>query len=99
MLEILNPDELITLLLTLAMQWLFPIVKLRRTHGLTLALNGFVQLVYLLFFLWCMKNRGSGGTSLVWMFYGWVTVLVHLVGLHVWTVVVIVKRMQASSSE
>lgn len=81
----LTTEELLYFGLTLIVLWTYPLVKIARKKSKVLLLNFILQLLYSVFYLWLMENYGSKGSSLLWIFYWFITTVIHLIGLNIWT--------------
>jgi hypothetical protein len=82
----LTIEELTYLVLTLFVLWFFPLLTLLKTDKKSLSINIIVQLAYSGFFMWLLEYHGSKGSGLLWIFYWFFTIVIHLVGLNIWTI-------------
>lgn len=82
----LTIEELIYLILTLIVLWLFPLLILLKKNKRLLFINVIVQLIYSGFFMWLLEYHGSKGSGLLWIFYWFSITVIHLVGLNIWTI-------------
>lgn len=91
----LTAEELYIFCLTLIVLWIFPIFKLSKTRPKILILNFLFQLFYSAFYLWLLENYGNKGSSLLWLFYWFITIIIHLIGLNIWTLTLMKKNKNA----
>ncbi len=82
----LTIEELIYLILTLIVLWLFPLLILLKKNKRLLFINVIVQLIYSGFFMWLLEYHGSKGSGLLWIFYWLSITVIHLIGLNIWTI-------------
>ncbi len=65
--------------------WFYPILKWSRFKWKQLILHIVIQVLYSLLFIWLIiENPGTGYMS-IWLFYWFFAIIIHLIGLNIWT--------------
>ncbi len=82
--QMLNSEEIVYFFLISFAFWIFPFLVLVKSNRRVLVTNFLVQIGYSLVYAWLLEEYGSEGSSLLWIFYWFITLLGHLVGLNIW---------------
>ena len=94
----LTHKELFYFCLTIVILRIFPLIKLIRISRNALIVNFSIQIIYSLFFLSLIENHGSKGSGLLWMLYWFLSIIIHLTVLNIWTTSEIRKRKKTATN-
>ena len=81
----LTIEELTYLLLTFLILSLFPFLTLLKIKPKLLIINLISQVGYSAILIWILENYGNKGLGLLWVFYWFCIISIHLVWLNIWT--------------